>query len=483
MEKTPFQLDTKPLPEPSSPHAGALATSRAFRALGLPELIAAHLHLRQRRRGFSEAQLIESAVLLQTIGGDCPDDLHLLAGDGCLERGLGYQPPKPTALRGFLDRFHDPALEQLRPPREQQLSFIVPSSAPVQGLQQVQAGAVQRIAALYEQHGQRLSIATIDQDATIVESHQRAAFDHYQGGRGYQPMIALWAEADLIVADQFRDGNVPAHQEPLSCCQMAFAALPETVTTRYFRGDSACYENNLLDWLSSPERDLEPGGRIGFAVSAVMSPQLAQTIAELPEQEWTTFDTEPDGTLRQWAEVVYVPSKKSEHKHSQPLRYVGLRLLKAQGVLFADGSDRHYHAVVTNLDWDAVRLLQWHREKAGTVEHAHDELKNGLAAGHMPSQRFAVNATWLKLAILSYNIASAIKGLCFSPEERTARFKKYRLLLVHVAGRHEPQQLCDAAAAVCSRADHRAHRGGMEGVLAAHPSFTHHALAACGLVG
>ena len=54
-----------------------------------------------------------------------------------------------------------------------------------------------------------------------------------------------------------------------------------------------------------------------------MSPQLAQTIAELPEQEWTTFDTEPDGTLRQWAEVVYVPSKKSEHKHSQPLRYVG----------------------------------------------------------------------------------------------------------------------------------------------------------------
>ena len=68
--EAPFQLDTKPLPEPSSPHAGALATSRAFRALGLPELIAAHLHLRQRRRGFSEAQLIESAVLLQTIGGD-----------------------------------------------------------------------------------------------------------------------------------------------------------------------------------------------------------------------------------------------------------------------------------------------------------------------------------------------------------------------------------------------------------------------------
>ena len=36
---------------------------------------------------------------------------------------------------------------------------------------------------------------------------------------------------------------------------------------------------------------------------------------------------------------------------------------------------------------------------------------------------------------VDYNIASAIKGLCFEPEERTARFKRYRLLLVHVAGR------------------------------------------------
>ena len=82
--------------------------------------------------------------------------------------------------------------------------------------------------------------------------------------------------------------------------------------------------------------------------------------------------------------------------------------------------------MVSNLDWDAARLLQWQREKARTVEHAHDELKHGLAAGHMPSQRFAINATWLKLAILSYDIAGAIKGLCFSrfsPEERTARCK------------------------------------------------------------
>jgi hypothetical protein len=56
------------------------------------------------------------------------------------------------------------------------------------------------------------------------------------------------------------------------------------------------------------------------------------------------------------------------------LRYVGLRLLKSQGVLFKDGADRHFHAVVTNRKLDGGRLLDWHREKAGTVEHTHDEV-------------------------------------------------------------------------------------------------------------
>lgn len=115
---------------------------------------------------------------------------------------------------------------------------------------------------------------------------------------------------------------------------------------------------------------------------------------------------------------------------------MGLRLLKPQGVLFADGSDRKHHAIVSNLaDWEGARLLRWHREKAGTIEHTHDEVKNELGGGHMPSQRFAVNAAWFKMALLTYNIVSAIKRMCFEPEHRNARLKKFRLLLIHVMGR------------------------------------------------
>ena len=93
-----------------------------------------------------------------------------------------------------------------------------------------------------------------------------------------QPMVALWAELDLVVADEFRDGNVPAKQDPLTCAQAAFAALPATVRQRYFRGDSACHNNQLLGWLRHPDRAKEPGGPIHFAVSAMLSDPLAEAL-------------------------------------------------------------------------------------------------------------------------------------------------------------------------------------------------------------
>ena len=433
--KTPFHIDSKPLDEMGSSHAGLLAASRALRSLGLPVLADLNVQVKSRNRGLSPGQFVESIILLQTVGGDCSADVSVLRGDTCVERGLGYQLPAARTLGDFLDRFHDEEIAAARPDREEQKAFILPSSKGVAGLQQVQVGTVRNVAKLYAQAGETLKIATIDQDATIIESHKQSALAHYDEGRGYQPMVAVWAEADLVVADEFRDGNVGAKQEPLNCAKMAYEALPDTVERRYFRGDSACHENDLIQWLKHPDRAKEKGGAIGFAISAVMSEALREAVKKVEEKEWKTIKTEADGTMRQWAEVVFVPREASEKKDSLPLRYVGLRLLKAQGVLFADGTDRHYHAVVTNLDWAGDRLLQWHREKAGTIEHVHDEVKNGLGGGRMPSQHFHANAAWFKLSLLAYNVVSAMRRLCLGADERNVRLKKFRLLVINLAGR------------------------------------------------
>lgn len=50
----------------------------------------------------------------------------------------------------------------------------------------------------------------------------------------------------MVLADEFREGKVPAQMNPLAVAQKAFAALPATVETFYYRGDSACHEHRLI---------------------------------------------------------------------------------------------------------------------------------------------------------------------------------------------------------------------------------------------
>jgi len=404
--------------------------------LGLPQLIAANLSLRQRQRGFSEAQLIESVCLLQAVGGECPEDMRLLKGDECLERGLGYELPSVTAVREFLERFHDPNLEKLRPERAVQKSFIFPSSPPVSALQEVQSGLVRRLAGLSHQQGQPQRIATVDQDATIIESRKKQALATYEGPRGYQPMLAVWAEMGLVLADEFRDGNVPALMEPLGVARRAFAALPSTVTEYYYRGDSACHESGLVNWLRDEKREGGPQGRIGFAISARMSDPLHAAIQMLGEDQWKPYGEEHPNEIRECAEVPFVPSEKVEKKEIKPLRYVAIRIRKKQGGLFEDGNAVRHFAILSNRwELEAARLIEWHREKAGTIELVHDIVKNDLAGGVLPSKYFGADAAWLRLAVISHNVLTAMKRLALPAELLTARPKRLRFLLFNMPGR------------------------------------------------
>src|SRR6266849_5495418 len=141
-------------------------------------------------------------------------------------------------------------------------------------------------------------------EATFVESRKQEALHTYEGPRGYQPMLAVWAEMDVVLADEFRDGNVPAQMAPLTVAKAAFAALPKTVTSYYYRGDSACHEKELLRWLSNEKRAEGPQGCIGFAISVRMSEALRAAIREVPEKEWKAYGEPEPGIDRECAEVV-----------------------------------------------------------------------------------------------------------------------------------------------------------------------------------
>ncbi len=279
-------------------------------------------------------------------------------------------------------------------------------------------------------------IATVDQDATIIESRKQEALRAYEGERGYQPMLAVWAEMNVVLADEFRDGNVPAMMAPLTVAKQAYAALPGTVTEYYYRGDSASHESHLIQWLRNEEREDGPRGFIGFAISARMSEALHKAILKIPEEGWQAYGEAHAREIRECAEVSFVPGEKSEHKDTQPLRYVAIRIRQKQETLFEDGSKVKHFAVVTNIGgWKAGRLIQWHREKAGTVEGVHDVVKNELAGGVMPCKYFGANAAWLRLAVISHNVMTALKRLALPADLLTARPKRLRFLIFNTPGR------------------------------------------------
>jgi hypothetical protein len=223
--------------------------------------------------------------------------------------------------------------------------------------------------------------------------------------------------------------------DPLTCARLAFSELPDTVKTYGFRGDSACDNQALLDWLDDEQRTDGPAGMIRYAISARMVTDLVAAAKNVPDAGWTTFGTDTDGTLRQWAELDYVPGRKTEHKETRPRRYIGLRFLKPQGDLFDDGHDRKHFAVVTNRTERGDRVIAWHREKAGTVEHTHDELKNTLAAGRLPSQKFGANAAWFAINALAYNVMAALRAAAKEPEDRVVRLKSLRFNLLNASAR------------------------------------------------
>jgi hypothetical protein len=427
-----FEIDEQPLEECLTALGGVPLVVRTLRSLDVPGSVRRHVAIKKRQRGFDEATYVESFVVLQAVGGDCPDDFEVLREDAGLGEMLGHPLPSPEAARKFLYQFHDSEAiveAQQRLPRGR-VSAIPSETAPLRGLAAVNQQLVREFGRRCEQ-----KIATVDLDATIIASSKREAQPTYEGGRGYQPLLALWAELDVVLADQFRDGNVPAIQQPLSVAQRAFQALPEGVEQFYFRGDAACYETQLLDWLRDENREDGPRGLIGFAVSAPMTKPLKEAILEVPSEKWQVYRDEAEALL-ECAAVDYYPGEPRADDYREPLRYIAIRVKRKQGELFADGSGTKYFAVVTNLwQWPPRRLLEWHREKQGSIEALHDVLKNELAAGVMPCGRFGANAAWLRLNAITHNVLTAMKRLALPPELLRARPKRLRFLILHTPGK------------------------------------------------
>ena len=451
--------------------AGLPAYLDLSQAIGLWNSIKKNLQARKQSQGWTDPQMVMSFLLLNLAGGDCVDDLDVVDKDdgfGRLlrrieNRGLSRQErreqerrwrkekkrsvPSPSAGFRYLSLFHDPEQEKLRKPNK---AFIPVPNLYLQGFPKINRDMIR-----FVQSRRRQDTATLDMDATLVETSKANALCCYKGFKSYQPLNTWWAEQEIILHTEFRDGNVPAGYQQLRVFKEALELLPAGVEKVRLRSDTAGYQHNLLGYCCMGEN--KRFGKIEFAVGSDVTPEFKKAVAEVEEKDWKpiyklTKKGERKKTSQEWAEVCFVPSAIGHSKKGPEYRYLAVRealsrqlpLPGAEKQLTLDlpfptiEMDRLKYKLfgtVTNMDWDGEELIHWQRKRCGKSEEVHSVMKEDLAGGKFPSEDFGENAAWWWMMILALNLNQAMKRLVLGKKWVSKRLKAIRFSLINLPGR------------------------------------------------
>jgi hypothetical protein len=446
--------------------------------IGLRESIDKHVQARSGTQGYTDAQMVIALILLNLAGGDCVDDLEILEKDegfsDLLRRvelsALSRKQrraiskmwrkqrkrcvPSVSAARRFLMAFHNEPEEQKRADAER--AFIPAMLSALKGLQRVNEDLM-----AFVQSRRPHSVATLDQDATLVETYKKAALYCYKHFKAYQPLNTWWAEHGLVAHSEFRDGNVPAGYQQLRVLIDALNGLPQGVERVRLRSDTAGYQEDLLRYCAEGKN--KRFGVIDYAIGADVTDAFKKAVAQLPEDAWQSLERKQGEQVKykgqQWAEVCFVPEWTCQNNRKATYRYLAIREPLRQLTLpevepkqqsfsfptmtFNSGVTYKLFGVVTNLDWAGQEVIEWHRQRCGKSEEVHAVMKDDLAGGKLPSKYFGYNAAWWAIMILALNLNVAMKRLVLGKGWEEKRMKSIRYRLINIPGRvvHHARQL------------------------------------------
>ena len=436
-----------------------------LQAMGLPELIGRHLQVKQR--GWTDAQMVLSLMMVNLGGGDCVEDLRKVEKDEGFCRILRRveehgkkraerreqerrwrkerwrSVPSPSAMFRYLSAFHDGDEEKKRIVGK---AFIPASNEHLRGLGKVNQGM-----SAFVQRRNPQKIATLDQDATVVGTAKRDALFSYKGFKSYQPLNTWWAEQEMVLHTEFRDGNVPAGHEQLRVFKESLSLLPEGIEQVRLRSDTAGYQHALLRYCEEGKN--ERFGRIEFTIGADVTAEFKKAVlTEVREKDWMPIFKEYDGvrmkTNQEWAEVCFIPNAIAHRMDGPAYRYLAIR--ESMGSMELPGMPQQefpfqtvqmdlqqykLFGLVTNMDWDGQRLIHWHRERCGKSEEAHAVMKEDFAGGKLPSGDFGENAAWWWIMILAMNLNTIMKRLVLGGSWASRRMKAIRFSLITIPGR------------------------------------------------
>lgn len=473
-EVLPYTFESAGPKRRATSHAGLCPYLELACVAGLFKSIREHVHVCSEEQGYTDEQIIMALVSLNLAGGQCVDDLQILESDDGFgkvfrmaeryhlsgaerkkldkrfRKGRERHTPSPSVVFRFLEAFHDAEQEKQR---ELGKAFIPKPTEALLGLIEVNADLI-----AFMQGRRPAEMATLDMDATIVQTYKRDALYSYKGDKAYQPFNVYWSEQGMLLYSEFRDGNVPAGHEQLRVFQEALTHLPKGVRKIRLRSDTAGYQHELLRYCAAGKN--ERFGVIEFAIGSDVTSEFRRAVAAIEEQDWQPLYNEVDGvrvaTRREWAEVpLYVPCAISKSKKDPDYRYLATREVLAQQPLLALQGEQEQlelpfktvsmgkpdrqrvykvFGAVTNLGWSGDLVLRWLYQRCGKSEEVHSIQKEDLAGGQLPSGDFGENAAWWWIMILAFNLNVLMKQLVLGDGWTRRRMKALRFNLIDVAG-------------------------------------------------
>ncbi len=466
----PFQYEIESAPSGMTALAGLPSYLDLAAVCGLTESIRAYMKIcSEKKQGWKDEQIIMALVLLNLAGGESVEDLKILEGDEGfakvlrrvethglprserrdLERRWRKQRrravPSSSPVFRYLETFHNSEEENKR---EEGKAFIPAANEHLQSLQRVNTDMIK-----FAQEKSFQRIATMDMDATLIETQKHKSLFCYEGYKAYQPLNTYWFEQNLIIHSEFRDGNVPAGYEQLRVLQEGLESLPESVEEVFLRSDTAGYQHELLRYCAEGKN--ERFGIIKFAIGVDVTPAFKQAVAEVTEEQWHPLYQQigPDyqiKTNQEWAEVLFVPNGLATKKDGPDYRFLAIREPLEQEELFEIepqqlpfptlklNKQRHYKIFGTVTNRTTVpgdEVIHWHRQRCGNSEQVHSAMKEDLAGGRLPSGDFGENAAWWIIMIIAFNLNALMKLLVLPQNWATKQLKAIRFSFINIAGK------------------------------------------------
>lgn len=372
-------------------HAGIVLVRDFIERLGVPQLLNEHIAVKQRERGYPEAENILSLCWNSLLGGKCLLDLNVLRSDPGLPPLLGVASLlAPTTAGEFLRAFDLGALTDLQ--------------------------RVNRLIAARVRPHQTSTRLTIDLAPSLYaqcSKRKEGSRMNYEGKVGYYPMFAFWAEEKELLFTHLLRGNARAAPKAIWFLQQALKQAPRALP-RFLRADSEFYTWELIAFLET--------NHFTYAITADQSVGLKQALTALPEQAWKSY-----APGLQVAELWWTPSGQAAH------RYIAKRQR-----IFNKKRQQHewrLHVVITNDHQQSPKkVMRWALGRC-TVENLIKEQKHDFGLEKMPTNKYHANWAWLLIGQLAWNLLAWFNRCCLPPPCHRLTLGTLRHRLLQVAGK------------------------------------------------